>query len=298
MNFGDIEKVVEWAHDPAVFLEDCVVLKTVDGNIPFGVTSYQKRMFEAIANTQFTVCKWSRQAGKTSAVIGYCLWYLIFHNDTNVALISCNRQRAKNVICCMNRMYESLPEEVMPQRCTLSDVPGAHATMFENGSVFYSITTHEFETFFGTHEGINLLIIDDFDDFSEDDVNAVINRILPRVTQNEKVVAVSTPRGLKGALQSLVEALGDRNVALITGKRDVLFDDEDGIMRRADKHADFYQSHMMGNPLRHMQEFCCIDGNTPISCKFLFDGQEIATSLYQFYRWLQDLNGDRPSKGE
>jgi len=287
-DFNHIEKILSWEKDPSKFLRDCVRIDNTSGFSQFMDIPYQKRLFEAIDKNQFTMCKLFRQSGKTISMLGYCLWYIMFHKDKNVVFVTHNRIRERGVCLQFNKLFDSLPAEIKPKKSTFSMFYDSVATIFENESIFWVTPLSGLSTYFrnGTDK-LALVVLDDYADYTEQEKDILKNEIIPRITK-EKVVLISTPKGLE---DNFKDCFGRHEFAKVDGNYKEF--PSKGMVKCFEGMLTSSEN-VKANPLRVMQEMLSIDGNSRVECKIENVDNKICTTLYSLYRMLQDLNGDKP----
>ena len=287
-DFNHIEKILSWEKDPSKFLKDCVSVDTISGLSRFVEVPYQKRLFEAIDKNQFTMCKLFRQSGKTISMLGYCLWYLMFHSNKNVVFVTRDHIMERGVWLQFNKLFESLPVEIKPKKSTFSMYYSSVATIFENESIFWVTSLSGLSSYFrGGTDDLALIVLDDYADYTEQEKEILKYEIVPRITK-EKVVLISTPKGLEDDFE---ECFGRKEFTKVKGEYKE-FPSADKVKYFEDALTSF--ENVKPNPLRIMQEMLSIDGSSRVECKIENADNKICTTLYSLYRMLQDLNGDKP----
>ena len=80
-----LEEYVKCAKDPIYFIENYMKIITLDkGLAPFVPWDFQKELLDKVHNNRFVICKYPRQTGKSTTVIGYMLHYVLFTPEVNV----------------------------------------------------------------------------------------------------------------------------------------------------------------------------------------------------------------------
>ena len=105
-----IEEYVKCAKDPIYFIRQFVKIIHVDhGLIPLDLYEYQERMVSTFNDNRFVITKMPRQSGKSTAVVGYILHYILFNQDKNVALLANKAELARELLDRLKKAYENLP---------------------------------------------------------------------------------------------------------------------------------------------------------------------------------------------
>jgi len=96
--------------DPVYFLETYTTITSVDdGIIPFKLRDYQKDLIELYHNNRFAIALQARQTGKTTTTAGYILWFLLFHEGLEVAVVAHKLGQSIEIMDRIKDMFESLP---------------------------------------------------------------------------------------------------------------------------------------------------------------------------------------------
>lgn len=114
-SLDQVKQVQRCISDPGYFINNFVRVVSIDkGIIPFTLYPYQKRIIDAINNNRFTICKLFRQAGKSTIVAAYCLWFTIFNDNKDVVILANKLSAAKEMFSRCQQMYEMLPDFIKP----------------------------------------------------------------------------------------------------------------------------------------------------------------------------------------
>lgn len=185
-----VEEYMKCSKDVVYFVRSYMKLIHVDrGLVPFEPYPYQIKMLEAMAGNRFNVFATARQAGKTSAVTGYMLWYIIFHADKTVALLANKGDTAREILGRVQLAYQHLPKWL--QQGVVEWNKGSF--VLENNSRILAAATSS-DNIRGY--SINVLFIDEaafienWDEF--------FTSVFPTISsgQETKITLVSTPNGL------------------------------------------------------------------------------------------------------
>ena len=105
-----IEDYVKCAKDPIYFIRKFVKIVHVDhGLIPLDLYEYQERMIKTFSDNRFVITKMPRQSGKSTAVVGFILHYLLFNSDKNIAILANKAELARELLDRVKKAYENLP---------------------------------------------------------------------------------------------------------------------------------------------------------------------------------------------
>lgn len=106
-----IEEISKCAQDPIYFIENyCKIISLDRGEILFKLYDCQKRKVSQILDDRFVLDMESRQSGKTQTAAACILWYTIFNDMKNVAILANKAAAAREVLSRVRFMYERLPK--------------------------------------------------------------------------------------------------------------------------------------------------------------------------------------------
>lgn len=189
------DQIKEWmrcAKDPVYFIETYIKIVNVDkGLINFNLYDYQKDIVELSIEERFVICKMPRQCGKTTTLVGIMLWYVLFHDNYNVAILAHKMQQAREILSRIQLAYEHLPRWI--QQGIIEWNKGN--IELENGSKILASATSSSAIRGGS---FNLVYLDEFafvDNNMQEDFFA---SVYPTISSGKtsKVLITSTPNGL------------------------------------------------------------------------------------------------------
>ena len=105
-----LDEYIKCKQDPIYFIT--TYLKTVsldDGLVDFKLYPYQIKFIEAIHNNRRVISMQPRQSGKTQVVAAYILWYTLFNDVKNVAILANKGATAREILSRYKLMYEFVP---------------------------------------------------------------------------------------------------------------------------------------------------------------------------------------------
>lgn len=200
-----IAEYYKCSNDPIYFIENYMKVIHVDhGLVPLVLRDYQKEMINAIHENRFTIITTARQSGKSTSMIGYTLWYIIFNPYKTVALLANKGETARELLGRLQMAYTLLPKFL--QQGVVEFQKGGFE--LENGSRVLADATSS-DAIRGY--SLSMLILDEcahiegWDSFS--------TSVLPTVTsgQSTKIVQISTPNGLNHFYKTWKNALEGRS---------------------------------------------------------------------------------------
>ena len=106
----DVNEYVRCREDPIYFAQNYVKIVTLDrGFVNIDLYPFQKETIQDIQNNRFVVMKAGRQVGKTTTVVAYLLWYILFNEDKFVAILANKAKTSREILNRIKLAYESLP---------------------------------------------------------------------------------------------------------------------------------------------------------------------------------------------
>lgn len=105
-----IREFIRCSKDPVYFIEHYVKIITLDkGFVQISLYPFQKQAVQDINDNRRVIVKAGRQVGKTTMVVGYILWYILFNEDKFVAILANKAPTAREILNRIKIAYESLP---------------------------------------------------------------------------------------------------------------------------------------------------------------------------------------------
>jgi hypothetical protein len=106
----DVREYIKCREDPVYFAQNYVKIITLDrGFVPIDLYPFQKEAIENIHNNRFVIVKAGRQVGKTTTVVAYLLWYILFNEDKFVAILANKAKTSREILGRIQLAYEALP---------------------------------------------------------------------------------------------------------------------------------------------------------------------------------------------
>lgn len=187
-----IKEYAKCAQDCIYFIKNYMKIINVDnGLISFIPYDYQEDMLNSMTNNRFTIIATARQAGKTSSIVGYILWYILFHDDKTVALLANKGDTAREILGRVQLAYQYLPKWL--QQGVLQGGWNKGSISLENNSRVIASSSSDNNI---RGYSINLLIIDEAAHI--DNWNEFFTAVYPVISSGKstKVVLISTPNGM------------------------------------------------------------------------------------------------------
>ena len=84
-----IAEFLKCSEDPVYFIKTYVKIVSLDkGLVPFDMYDFQTEMVHKFHDNRFNIAKLPRQSGKSTIVTSYLLWYTLFNQEVNVAILA------------------------------------------------------------------------------------------------------------------------------------------------------------------------------------------------------------------
>jgi len=202
-----IQEYIKCAQDPIYFVKNYVKIVHVDkGLIPLDLYAYQERMINTFHNNRFVITKMPRQSGKSTAVIGFILHYVLFNENKNTALLANKAELARELLDRLKKAYENLPLW-MQQGIA---VWNKGSIELENGSKILATSTTGSAA---RGQSFSLVFLDEFAFVPHGIASEFFKSVYPTISsgQETKMIIVSTPSGMNHFYKMWVEAEEERS---------------------------------------------------------------------------------------
>lgn len=203
----ELREFVRCSKDPIYFIKNYVKIISLDiGLTNFELYPFQEKMIQSYHNNRFSITMASRQVGKSTTVVAFFLWYILF--NTNVrCCISANKQKtATDLLGRLKLAYENLPRFLKPSVVVWAKME----VILENGSSVFAAATSSSAVRGGSY---NVLLCDEFAFVPENIANEFYASTYPTITSGKttKIIMVSTPNGMNLFHKFWVEAQSGDN---------------------------------------------------------------------------------------
>ncbi|SVC51501.1 uncharacterized protein METZ01_LOCUS304355, partial [marine metagenome] len=202
-----IKEFVKCSKDPAYFIQKYVQIVSIDeGLIPFKLYDFQETMVETFHAERFSICKLPRQSGKSTTIISYLIYYVIFNETVNVAILANKAATARDLLGRFQLAYEHLPGWL--QQGVMNWNKGS--LELENGSKILAASTSASAVRGGSY---NIIFLDEFAFVPSNIAEQFFSSVYPTITagQTSKVIIVSTPHGMNMFYKMWTDAVNERS---------------------------------------------------------------------------------------
>ena len=193
--------------DPLYFISNYIKIVSLDeGLVPFNMFPFQKEMVGTVHNNRFTICKMPRQSGKSTTLVSYILYYVLFNSNMNVAILANKASTARDILGRLQLAYENLPKWL--QQGVMSWNKGS--LDLENGSRVVASSTSSSAVRGGSY---NMIFLDEFAFVPNTVAEDFFSSVYPTISSGKstKVIIVSTPNGMNLFYKLWVDAENKRN---------------------------------------------------------------------------------------
>ena len=152
----------------------------------------QKKLLRHIQKNRFSICKSSRQSGKTLISIVYILYELFHCSDTSVVIIGHNYNSSLHIL---NRLREIfLRSQIFEDKHLTLVVDRKDRLQFSNGSTVEVLASFSYSKNAFHGKSYDIFMIDEYDFFSEQQKYFIQNVIFPCVfsRDNTKLIISSS----------------------------------------------------------------------------------------------------------
>ena len=187
-----VEEFIRCSQDPLYFIQEYINIVNIDeGLIKFEPYDFQKEIIELVKDERFVICKMPRQTGKTTTICAVLLWYMMFTESFNIAILAHKSSQSRDILGRIQLAYEHLPRWLQ-----LGIVEWNKGNVeLENGSKILAASTSASSIRGGS---FNLIYLDEFAFVPTHVQEEFFASVYPTISsgQTSKVLITSTPNGL------------------------------------------------------------------------------------------------------
>jgi hypothetical protein len=188
----EVEEYLKCAASPVYFIKKYIKIVSLDkGLIPFEMYHFQEEMVQSFHDNRFNIAKLPRQSGKSTIVTAYLLWYVLFNQNVNVAILANKAATAREMLQRLQLSYENLPKWL--QQGILQWNRGS--LELENGSKILAASTSASAV---RGMSFNVIFLDEFAFVPTHIADQFFSSVYPTVSSGKstKVIIISTPHGM------------------------------------------------------------------------------------------------------
>ena len=187
-----VAEYLKCAEDPIYFIRTYIKIVSLDeGVIPFKMYDFQESMVDKFHKHRFNIAKLPRQSGKSTIVTAYLLWYVLFNDNVNVAILANKAPTAREMLGRLQLSYENLPRWL--QQGILGWNKGS--LELENGSKILASSTSASAV---RGMSFNIIFLDEFAFVPNHIAEQFFASVYPTISSGKKtkVIIISTPHGM------------------------------------------------------------------------------------------------------
>lgn len=187
-----VDEFIRCSEDPIYFIENYVKIVNLDeGLVTFQMYDFQKELIQTVHDNRFTVAKLPRQTGKSTSVVSYLLYFVLFNDNMNVAILANKQDIARDLLSKVKVAYEYLPKWL--QQGVVEWNKGS--ILLENGSRIKAAATSSSAIRGGSY---NVIFLDEFAYVPSHIADEFYSSVYPTISSGKdtKILIVSTPNGL------------------------------------------------------------------------------------------------------
>src|ERR1035437_7188924 len=197
-----IAQYLNCKNDPIYFIKTYIYITHPDkGVIKFELFDYQEEMIDAYHNNRKVIFLTSRQQGKTTVSAAYLLWFIIFNDYKQVAILANKQATADEILTRMRLAYEELPQWLQQGVRTWNK----RSIELENGSKAFAAASTSSSI---RGKAISILYLDEFAFVPNTQAGEFFTAVFPTLSagKDTKVFMTSTPNGYNHFHKFWVEA--------------------------------------------------------------------------------------------
>lgn len=203
----EIREVMRCREDPIYFVETYMKVMTVDhGFKSVNLYPFQKEAVGKINDNRMVILKAGRQIGKTTMVVGYILWYVLFNEDKFVAILANKAKTSREILNRVKLAYEALPVWLQQGVRTWNK---GDIELENNSRIMAESTASSAIRGFA----INLLYLDEFAFVPSNIAEEFFTSVYPTISSGKtsKILISSTPNGMNHYYKMWTEAVEGSN---------------------------------------------------------------------------------------
>jgi hypothetical protein len=207
MTADEVQEYVKCASDPVYFIENYVKIISLDkGFVTINLYPFQKTAIEDINSNRKIIVKAGRQVGKTTMVVGYILWYILFNEEKFVAILANKASTAREILSRVKIAYEALPLWLQQGVKTWNK---GDIELENNCRVMATSTASSAIRGFS----ISLLYLDEFAFVPSNIADEFFTSVYPTISSGttSKILISSTPNGMNHFYRMWTEATEQKN---------------------------------------------------------------------------------------
>ena len=187
-----IQEYLKCADDPIYFIREYLKIVSLDeGLVSFDMYDFQEEMVKKFHDERFNIAKLPRQSGKSTIVTAYLLWYVLFNQNVNVAILANKAATAREMLGRLQLSYENLPRWLQQG----INEWNKGSLELENGSKIMAASTSASAV---RGMSFNVIFLDEFAFVPNHIADQFFSSVYPTISSGKKtkVIIISTPHGM------------------------------------------------------------------------------------------------------
>jgi hypothetical protein len=191
-----IEEYIRCKNDILYFAEKYFYIISLDeGKIKIPLRDYQKKMLKSFVypnpEKRHHICLLPRQSGKSTISTVYLLWYALFNEDKEIAILANKEKTAKKILRRVKLAYKLLPIWLQKGIVVWNETE----IHLDNDVKISSSSTASTAN---RGDSINILFLDEFAFVPSNIADEFMGSVYPTIASSKKsqIIAVSTPNGM------------------------------------------------------------------------------------------------------
>ena len=188
----EVQEFIKCSADPVYFIRNYIKIVNLDqGIVGFDLYDFQEDMVNRFHENRFNIAKLPRQSGKSTVVTAYLLWYAIFNDNVNIAILANKAATAREMLGRLQLSYENLPKWL--QQGVVNWNRGS--LELENGSKILAASTSASAV---RGMSFNIIFLDEFAFIPTHIADEFFSSVYPTISSGKstKVIIISTPKGM------------------------------------------------------------------------------------------------------
>ena len=188
----EVQEFIKCSNDPVYFIRSFIKIVNLDqGIVGFDLYDFQEDMVNRFHENRFNIAKLPRQSGKSTVVTAYLLWYAIFNDNVNIAILANKAATAREMLGRLQLSYENLPKWL--QQGVVNWNRGS--LELENGSKILAASTSASAV---RGMSFNIIFLDEFAFIPTHIADEFFSSVYPTISSGKstKVIIISTPKGM------------------------------------------------------------------------------------------------------
>ena len=189
---NQVKEFIKCSQDPVYFIRNYIKIVNLDqGIVNFDLYDFQEDMVNRFHDHRFNIAKLPRQSGKSTVVTAYLLWYAIFNDNVNIAILANKAATAREMLGRLQLSYENLPKWL--QQGVVNWNRGS--LELENGSKILAASTSASAV---RGMSFNIIFLDEFAFIPTHIADEFFSSVYPTISSGKstKVIIISTPKGM------------------------------------------------------------------------------------------------------